>query len=211
MATRSSILAKKIPWTEEPGGLQSMGLQRVGHNWATKHTHTIPYLHLPLNPIISKSFLSRNSTELTSHIPLKTILFNRTSNPLSSILLTWFSATVLTAGHFFLLKFSVLWFMTLCSWFSLICVGAFINLSFITIPSLTSPKPWCSLGLYPKLSCSPHFTLSMPTNPHDIYNYLSETDVRICISNNVLLPSNEPSGIFQPSQTQHHNPHPYSQ
>ena len=35
MATHSSILAWKIPWTEEPGGLQSMGLQRVGHNWAT--------------------------------------------------------------------------------------------------------------------------------------------------------------------------------
>ena len=30
MATHSSILAWKIPWTEEPGGLQSMGLQRVG-------------------------------------------------------------------------------------------------------------------------------------------------------------------------------------
>ena len=35
MATHSSILAWRIPWTEEPGGLQSMGLQRVGHNWAT--------------------------------------------------------------------------------------------------------------------------------------------------------------------------------
>ena len=32
MATHSSILAWKIPWTEEPGGLQSMGWQRVGHN-----------------------------------------------------------------------------------------------------------------------------------------------------------------------------------
>ena len=30
MAIRSSILAWEIPWTEEPGGLQSMGLQRVG-------------------------------------------------------------------------------------------------------------------------------------------------------------------------------------
>ena len=32
MATHSSILAWRIPWTEELGGLQSMGLQRVGHN-----------------------------------------------------------------------------------------------------------------------------------------------------------------------------------
>ena len=38
MATHSSILVWRIPWTEEPGGLQSMGLQRVGHDWAT-NTH----------------------------------------------------------------------------------------------------------------------------------------------------------------------------
>ena len=36
MATHSSILAWRIPWTEEPGGLQSMGSQRVRHRWATK-------------------------------------------------------------------------------------------------------------------------------------------------------------------------------
>ena len=35
MATHSSILEWRIPWTEEPGGLQSKGLQRVGHKWAT--------------------------------------------------------------------------------------------------------------------------------------------------------------------------------
>ena len=35
MATHSSVLAWKISWTEEPGGLQSTGSQRVGHNWAT--------------------------------------------------------------------------------------------------------------------------------------------------------------------------------
>ena len=32
VGTHSSILAWRIPWTEEPGGLQSMGSQRVGHN-----------------------------------------------------------------------------------------------------------------------------------------------------------------------------------
>ena len=36
MATHSSILAWKIPWTEDPGGLQSMGSQRVGHDLGTK-------------------------------------------------------------------------------------------------------------------------------------------------------------------------------
>ena len=42
MATHSSIVAWKIPWPEEPGGLQSMGLQRIGQDWA--HTHTSVYL-----------------------------------------------------------------------------------------------------------------------------------------------------------------------
>ena len=37
MATHSSILAWEIPWTEEPGGLQSRESQRVGHNLATEH------------------------------------------------------------------------------------------------------------------------------------------------------------------------------
>ena len=36
MATHSCILAWGIPWTEEPGGLQSVGLQRVGHDLAIK-------------------------------------------------------------------------------------------------------------------------------------------------------------------------------
>ena len=36
MATHSSILAWRIPWTEKPGGLQSTGSQRVGHDWATE-------------------------------------------------------------------------------------------------------------------------------------------------------------------------------
>ena len=35
MATHSSILAQKIPWAEEPSGLQYMGPQRVRHDWAT--------------------------------------------------------------------------------------------------------------------------------------------------------------------------------
>ena len=37
MATHSSIPAWRIPWTEEPGGLQSVGSQGIGHNWA--HTY----------------------------------------------------------------------------------------------------------------------------------------------------------------------------
>ena len=38
MATHSSILACRIPWTEGPGGLQSMGSPRIRHNWVTAHS-----------------------------------------------------------------------------------------------------------------------------------------------------------------------------
>ena len=49
MATHSSILAWRIPWTEEPGSLQSMGSQRVRQDWAT--TLTLTYL-------VTKSYLT---------------------------------------------------------------------------------------------------------------------------------------------------------
>ena len=49
MTTHASILAWKIPWTEKPGGLQSIGSQRVGHDWsdlARTHTHILGILNL---------------------------------------------------------------------------------------------------------------------------------------------------------------------
>ena len=49
MATHPSILAWRVPWTEEPGGLQSMDPQRIGHDWATS-------LHL--------------ATKITSHVDI---------------------------------------------------------------------------------------------------------------------------------------------
>ena len=48
MATHCSMLAWRIPWTEEPGRLQSMGLQRVRHYWAHIHTHTFFFILFPI-------------------------------------------------------------------------------------------------------------------------------------------------------------------
>ena len=45
MATHSSILTWRIPWTEEPNGLQSMGSQRVRHSWTTKTFIFIASMH----------------------------------------------------------------------------------------------------------------------------------------------------------------------
>ena len=50
MATHSSVLAWRMLWTEEPGGLQSMGSQRVGHDWVTLTQYKI------------KSFVSKMKT-----------------------------------------------------------------------------------------------------------------------------------------------------
>ena len=44
MATHSSILAWRIPWTEEPGGLQSMGSQSGGHDSATNTFASLPFV-----------------------------------------------------------------------------------------------------------------------------------------------------------------------
>ena len=57
MATYSRILAGRIPWTEESGGLQSMGSQRVGHDWVTEHTHT--HTHMPV--LEAQSVLSKGT------------------------------------------------------------------------------------------------------------------------------------------------------
>ena len=69
MATHSSVLAWEVPWTEEPGGLQSMGSQRAGYDLATAHACTmcqtvwealrylLPTLSLqPLGSILISSF-----------------------------------------------------------------------------------------------------------------------------------------------------------
>ena len=40
MATHPSTLAWKIPWMEEPGGIQSMGSKRIGHDWSTSLSFT---------------------------------------------------------------------------------------------------------------------------------------------------------------------------
>ena len=59
MATHASILAWKIPWTEEPSRLRSMGSQRVRHDWVTKHS-TAQHKH-------SKGFLGGSDGKESAH------------------------------------------------------------------------------------------------------------------------------------------------
>ena len=70
MATYSSLLAWRIPWTEEPGGLQSMELQRVGHGWAT---NTFTSLHW-INTIQRSVIISTSGMWLTDLVNEPTML-----------------------------------------------------------------------------------------------------------------------------------------
>ena len=55
LTTHSSILAWRIPWTEEPGGLQSTGSQSAGHNWSNwAHTHRVTSIICAKDPVASK-------------------------------------------------------------------------------------------------------------------------------------------------------------
>ena len=59
MATHSSILAWRVPWTEEPGELQSMGSQKVGHNLATKQQQVVAAV--TTQRYTSKCFMCKNT------------------------------------------------------------------------------------------------------------------------------------------------------
>ena len=59
MAAHSSILARRIPWTEEPEGLQSMGSQRVGHDWVT-NTFSLTFFPHLLSQNLHPSFLPQH-------------------------------------------------------------------------------------------------------------------------------------------------------
>ena len=77
MATHSSILAWEIPWTEKPGSLQSMGVQKVRHNWVTKQQSKFS---------IRSPFISHHSTEGDSVLTLVWIMFDFTSLSCSVLL-----------------------------------------------------------------------------------------------------------------------------
>ena len=52
LAIHSSILAWRIPWTEEPGRLQSIGLQKVGHDWSNLAHWLINIVEIPTGKLI---------------------------------------------------------------------------------------------------------------------------------------------------------------
>ena len=73
MATHSSVLAWRIPWTEKSGGLQFVRSQRVRHDWAT-NTHTHTHTH---NSILD---LARDNTNTLALFKFSVFLFNFQEN-----------------------------------------------------------------------------------------------------------------------------------
>ena len=70
IATHSSALAWRIPWTEKPGGLQSMGLQRVRQDRATERECTHVFLsHVTRAELCCLLFLIVSLTKLLSFVP----------------------------------------------------------------------------------------------------------------------------------------------
>ena len=69
VVTHSSVFAWRIPWTEEPGGLQSMGSQRVGYNWVTNTSHFTSSRSFQ-NKSFEKIDFSRSMQEIIKRNPL---------------------------------------------------------------------------------------------------------------------------------------------
>ena len=82
MATPSTrILAWKIPWIEEHGRLQSLGSQRVKHNWATKYTHT-QGTNILIMPLFFPSFLAVDGSDVCFSEEIEIISPKSLINPL---------------------------------------------------------------------------------------------------------------------------------
>ena len=77
MVTHSSILVWKIPWMEKPGGLQAMGLQRVGHDWATSlhFTYRLVIGFLPRSKRLLISWLQSPSAVILEPKIIKSVVF----------------------------------------------------------------------------------------------------------------------------------------
>ena len=88
MATHSSILAWEIPWIEEPGGLQSMGSQRVGHDWVTNPTHSA-YICVCVCVFFSRFFSLTDYYIILSIVPCVTWASSLTSLGMSQCQWQW--------------------------------------------------------------------------------------------------------------------------
>ena len=106
MATHSSVLARRIPGTGEPGGLPSMGSHRVGHNWcdlaaaAPKRVGIIKKLHHVLTPNGIMKHASSKTITIIQQVPICPL--NLPTSPINEGLCSYFlNSTTLRNFHSF--------------------------------------------------------------------------------------------------------------
>ena len=124
MATHSSILAWRIPWTEEPGRLQSMGSQRIRHDWGTS-LHFTSLQCYTSDPVVQGHCFLLPWASLHCHPPRQidqiealVFLFQELGNPST---LSWFGFSQSTVTRFYC-TYSLAgtpWLSTSCSLYAL--------------------------------------------------------------------------------------------
>ena len=117
MATHFSMLAWRIPWTEEPGGLQSMGSQTVRLDWGTKRTNThvvwisgqcAPHSHLLWSPLAKEM-------QHSFHFEYWSFLTRVWEKPLEKVGLEFVWVKLFDArGHFLLIQGTCCFQIALC-------------------------------------------------------------------------------------------------
>ena len=85
MVTDSSILAWRIPRTEEPGQLQSMGLQRAGHDWVTERAHTHTHTHTHTWSVLLPRKSENDSGQWSEGLTVQPSSLPSTSNPIKGL------------------------------------------------------------------------------------------------------------------------------
>ena len=96
MTTHSSILAWRIPWTEEPGRLRSMGSRRARHAEGTEHTHIVMFrnitdiiISLAQQPL-KTSYHTQNEIQISYHYHQAYVILLLPASPCGILLLTPF-------------------------------------------------------------------------------------------------------------------------
>ena len=105
MATQSSTLAWKIPWTEEPGGLQSMGSQIVGHDWVTSLSLSFQWVYSSFQGYFNHQLWIADLYSLLSFPIWEGALY----------IFCWFVNTIYFGSKFFVKNMYYKYYLPLCS------------------------------------------------------------------------------------------------
>ena len=170
MATHSSILAWRIPLTEEPGELQSLGLQKVGHHWAT-NTHTHTHTHTQTHGMILRCWCFVRFVWL-----LLLLLFF----PFS---LNWMSITGTLCLPYHCILGADNWFSSFCRWEGILFLDGLCQ-PFV-MPWTVALQVSLSVGFYRQKYWS---GLPFPTPGNLPYPGIKPVSLVSCIGRQILYP-----------------------